>query len=77
MTGFAQRYRDEGRQEGERRVLERLLQRRFGALSAEDTERLTNASMEDLEKWVSMSIENCRFLTIENCRLLGKCPVVQ
>ena len=27
MTGFAQRYRDEGRQEGERRVLERLLQR--------------------------------------------------
>ena len=55
MTGFAQRYRDEGmqlgRQEGERRVLERLLQRRFGALSAENTERLTEASMEDLETW--------------------------
>ena len=59
MTGFAQRYRDEGMQqgiqegrvEGERRVLERLLQRRFGTLSAEDTERLTDASMEDLETW--------------------------
>ncbi len=51
MTGFAQRYRDEGRQEGERRVLERQLQRRFGALSAENTERLTEASMEDLETW--------------------------
>ena len=41
----------EGRVEGERRVLERLLQRRFGALSAEDTERLTGASLEDLETW--------------------------
>ena len=55
MTGFAQRYRDEGRDEGrvegERRVLERLLQRRFGALSVENTERLTEASMEDLETW--------------------------
>ena len=51
MTGFAQRYRDEGRQEGERRVLERQLQRRFGALSAKNTERLTEASMEDLETW--------------------------
>ncbi len=51
MTGFAQRYRDEGRVEGERRVLERLLQHRFGALSAENTERLTEASMEDLETW--------------------------
>ncbi len=55
MTGFAQRYRDEGRVEGrvegERRVLERQLQRRFGALSAEDIERLTEASMEDLETW--------------------------
>ena len=51
MTGFAQRYRDEGRQEGERRVLKRQLQRRFGALSAENTERLTEASMEDLETW--------------------------
>ncbi len=51
MTGFAQRYRDEGRVEGERRVLERLLQRRFGALSAKNTERLTEASMEDLETW--------------------------
>ena len=67
MTGFAQRYRDEGMQqgiqqgmqqgiqegrvEGERRVLERLLQRRFGTLSAEETERLTDASMEDLETW--------------------------
>ena len=55
MTGFAQRYRDEGmqlgRQEGERRVLKRQLQRRFGALSAKNTERLTEASMEDLETW--------------------------
>ena len=43
--------RVEGRVEGERRVLERQLQRRFGALSAENTERLTEASMEDLETW--------------------------
>ena len=54
MTGFAQRYRDEGRQEGERRVLERLLQRLLQlirCLVCREYRKVTEASMEDLETW--------------------------
>ena len=41
----------EGRQEGERTVLERLLQRRFGVLTPEITEKLSEASSTELENW--------------------------
>ena len=51
MAGFAQHFRQEGRQEGERTVLERQLQRRFGTLSPEITKKLSEASSVDLENW--------------------------
>ena len=55
MAGFVQRACDEGieqgRVEGERAVLERLLQHRFGDLSPEIVARLTQASRSDLEAW--------------------------
>ncbi len=59
MAGVIQRARDEGMQqgmrqgrvEGERAVLERLLRRRFGLLSPEIAERLRLASAADLETW--------------------------
>ena len=59
MAGFAQHFRQEGLQEGlqegrvegERTILERLLHRRFGALSPEITEKLGKASSKDLENW--------------------------
>ena len=42
---------DQGRVEGERALLERQLRRRFGMLSPEVTERLSQASAADLESW--------------------------
>lgn len=55
MAGVIQRARDEGmeqgRIEGERAVLERLLRRRFGQLPAAAAERLERASAADLETW--------------------------
>ena len=59
MAGAFQRARDEARQqgvrqgrvEGERAVLERQLQRRFGLLPTEITHRLREASVTDLETW--------------------------
>ena len=67
VTGFFQRARDEGRAEGiargmergiergrtegERAVLARLLQRRFGKLPPEATERLERAPETQLETW--------------------------
>ena len=42
---------DQGRVEGERALLERQLRRRFGMLSPEFTERLSQASAADLETW--------------------------
>ena len=59
MAGVIERARDEGMQqgmrqgrvEGERAVLERLLRRRFGLLSTAVAERLSQASASDLETW--------------------------
>ena len=59
VTGFLQRARDEGieqgmregRAEGERAVLARLLRRRFGPLRGETAERLRRATEADLEAW--------------------------
>ncbi len=46
-----QRGMQQGRVEGERAVLERLLHRRFGILSPEIAQRLNQASVADLETW--------------------------
>ena len=51
MAGFAQHFRQEGKQEGERTILERQLQRRFGVLTPEITEKLNEASSTELENW--------------------------
>ena len=55
MAGVIARARDEGMQqghiEGERSLLERQLRRRFGLLSPEIAERLSQASTADLETW--------------------------
>ncbi len=55
MAGMIQRAHDEGmrqgRVDGERTVLERLLRRRFGPLSPAVAERLHGASAPDLEAW--------------------------
>ena len=63
MTGFIQKAREEGRQEGiergmergvlrgERALLERQIQRRFGPLPAAAAKRLGRASADDLEAW--------------------------
>ena len=41
----------QGHIEGERTLLERQLRRRFGLLSPEIAERLSQASVADLETW--------------------------
>lgn len=55
MAGMFQRAREEGmrqgRVEGERMVLERLLRRRFGTVSPDVAEKLSEASAAELETW--------------------------
>ena len=51
MQQGMQRGMRQGRVEGERALLERQLQRRFGLLSPEVAERLEQASAADLETW--------------------------
>jgi hypothetical protein len=43
--------RIEGRQEGELRILKKLLERRFGTLTTTLQERLNNATEADLDRW--------------------------
>ena len=65
MAGFAQHFRQEGlleglqegRVEGERTVLERQLQRRFGVLTPEITEKLSEASSTELENWAEKVLD--------------------
>ena len=65
MAGVIERARDEGirqgirqgRVEGERAVLERLLRRRFGLLAPEVAERLSQASARDLEAWAESVLD--------------------
>ena len=52
-----QRGMEQGRVEGERAVLERLLRRRFGLLSPEVAEKLGQASVADLESWAEQVLE--------------------
>jgi len=51
MAGIVQRARDEGEQQGERKLLRRQLRRRFGLLPPEADERIGRASRRDLESW--------------------------
>ena len=51
MAGVIQRARDEGRVDGERAVLTRLLRRRFGRLPPAVEERVHEAPASDLEAW--------------------------
>jgi len=46
-----QKGQQQGRQEGEALLLQRLLTRRFGALSADCVARIRAASSEQLERW--------------------------
>ena len=65
MAGVISRAREEGMQrgmkqgrvEGERALLKRLLQRRFGLLSPEVAERLGQASVADLESWAENVVD--------------------
>ena len=47
----------QGRQEGEATVLRRLLTRRFGPLPTWAEERLTQASLQELERWADRLLE--------------------
>ena len=61
MASFSQRVRAEGIQEGiqqgERAVLERLLRRRFGPLSTDLLEKLEQASIVELETWAERVLD--------------------
>ena len=46
-----ERHKSEGRVDGQRTLVERLLRRRFGSLSPEVEERVAGASAVDLETW--------------------------
>lgn len=49
--------RREGRQEGEALILQKLLTKRFGALSAEAVGKIANASAEQIEAWVDRVLD--------------------
>jgi hypothetical protein len=51
MKSFLKKYFDQGRQEGEVRLLLRLLRKRFGDLPGWAEERLRRASSAMLETW--------------------------
>ena len=46
-----QKGRQEGKQEGEMLILQRLLAKRFGAIPADKISLISNASIEDIERW--------------------------
>ena len=46
-----QKGRQEGKQEGEMLILQRLLAKRFGAIPADKISLISNASVEDIERW--------------------------
>ena len=47
----------EGKQEGEMLALQRLLSKRFGALPADITCLISNASVESIERWFDLAID--------------------
>jgi predicted transposase/invertase (TIGR01784 family) len=57
MAVAEQKGKAEGKAEGERQLLERLLSRRFGALSTEIQARLTFATVQQLEQWAERFLD--------------------
>ncbi|MDE0063062.1 MAG: DUF4351 domain-containing protein [Gammaproteobacteria bacterium] len=61
VAGVISRAREEamqqGRVEGKRALLERLLRRRFGLLSPEIVEKLGQAAADDLESWADKVLD--------------------
>jgi len=60
MAGFAERFRNEGMQQGEVQALKKLVQLKFGQLPDWAEEQINTASLEQLETWIE------RILTAEN-----------
>jgi hypothetical protein len=57
MAVAEQKGEAKGKAEGERLLLERLLSRRFGSLSAETQLRLSSATPEQLERWAERFLD--------------------
>ena len=53
LSDFANNYYEEGRQDGERRVLRTMLTLKFGTLSHEVEQRLTLGTTEDIDRWTA------------------------
>ena len=51
MMTIADKLRAEGRDDGQREIVLRLLARRFGSLPREAEERVATAEMDELERW--------------------------
>ena len=56
--------RQEGRQEGEVLALQKLLAKRFGAIPANITALIANASVQDIESWFDQAIDAQRLSDI-------------
>jgi len=52
MAGFAERFRNEGMQQGEAQALKKLVQLKFGQLPDWAEEQINTASLEQLETWI-------------------------
>ena len=57
MTRFRERYHNEGIEQGERSLLYRQLNRRFGPLDEQTEARLQQATAADLERWADNILE--------------------
>ena len=49
--GLKTEAKTEGKQEGEMLILQRLLAKRFGAIPADTVSLISNASVEDIDRW--------------------------
>ena len=56
--------KQEGRQEGEVLALQKLLAKRFGAIPANITALIANASVQDIESWFDQAIDAQRLSDI-------------
>lgn len=56
--------KSEGKVEGEILALQKLLSRRFGAIPAELTAKIANASLEEIERWFDLAIDATRLADI-------------
>ena len=49
--------KQEGKQEGEMLILQRLLAKRFGPIPADTVSLISNASVEEIERWVDRVLD--------------------